>query len=223
MTVRVGLVSAIGATALAFGSVTGDARSGLGQNVDLMAKWTAATVVRYRVVAEFSGEAVIVETPDTLKGFATVTDRFEVDFDWNQQEYSLVGKPVVRNFPTKVVSLSMPRCPITVSGAFELATVVEVRNSEALRYANAAEAVVKRDMPAGTVSTMNEYGPCASVRPAPARTLTIQMGISAAPGMALALPSGQGGFEHDGKTFVIKAAGTQDKGWTFRVTPTIVK
>jgi hypothetical protein len=49
------------------------------------------------------------------------------------------------------------------------------------------------------------------------------MAIPATPGMMFAMPSGQGGFEHNGKSFVIRATGTADKGWTYTVTPTIVK
>jgi hypothetical protein len=64
-----------------------------GQDVDAMARWTAATVIRYRVVGEYSG---------AQNGLAEVTDRLEFDFDWDQTEMKIVGKPVIRNFPTKV-------------------------------------------------------------------------------------------------------------------------
>ena len=189
-----------------------------------MAKWTAATIVRYRVVAEFSGDAIIVETADRLAGRASVTDRFEVDFDWNQQEYMMVGKPVIRNFPSKVGgTVSGVKCPATATGPFELATVVDVKNDDVMRYANAVMAEVRRERPAGTVATMNENGPCGLVHQAAARTDTLRMGIPATPGMMFGMPSQQGGMEHNGKSFVIRAASTEDKGWTFTVTPTIVK
>ena len=193
-----------------------------GQNVDLMAKWTAATIVNYRVVAEFSGEALLVEA-EGIRGHGTVTDRFEVEFDWNQTEYMMIGKPVIRNFPSKLVALPTTGCPITVSGAFEHATILELRNDDALRYANGVRAEVQRELPAGTISSMNEVGPCALVRKSAARTVRSQLGVPAPPGMMLGFPAGQGGFEHNGKSFVIKAASTTDKGWTYTVTPTIVK
>ena len=223
MRTRTGLVSAIGAVALAVALLDTGSVSAARQDVDLMARWTAATIVRYRVVAQFSGEAIIVETEDRLSGSGAVTDRFEVDFDWNQQEYMLVGKPVIRNFPSKVGAVSGVKCPATAKGTFELATVIDLKNDDTLRYANALMAEVRRELPAGTVATMNEDGPCGSVRPATARTLTLQMGVPATPGMMFGMPSGQGGFEHDGKSFVVKMTSTQDKGWTYTVTPTIVK
>jgi hypothetical protein len=224
MRTRTVLVSAMGAAAFAVAGPSGDSVSAARQNVDAMARWTAATVVRYHVVAEFSGDALIVETAERLPGRGAVTDRFEVDFDWNQQEYTMVGTPVIRNSPSKVGgTVAGIKCPATVNGPFEHWTVVAVRNDDALRYANAVRAEVRRDLPAGTVATMSENGPCASVRQASARTQTLQMGIPATPGMMLGMPSAQGGVQHNGKSFVIKASNTQDKGWTFTVTPTIVK
>lgn len=223
MGTRTELVSAVGAAVLAVAFLGTGSVSAARQDVDLMARWTAATIVRYRVVAEFSGEAIIVETEDRLAGRGTVADRFEVDFEWNQQEYMMVGKPVIRNFPSKVGAVSGVKCPATAKGTFELATVIDLKNDDTLRYANGLAAEVRRERPAGTVATMNERGPCAAVQPALARTETLQIVVPATPGMMLAMPSGQGGFEHNGKSFVIRMTSSQDKGWTYTVTPTIVK
>ena len=192
------------------------------QNVDLMARWTAATIVNYRVIAEFSGAALLVEA-DGIRGHGTVSDRFEVEFDWNQTDYMMIGKPIIRNFPSKLIALPTTGCPITVTGAFEHATVLELRNADALRMANAVEADVQRQLPAGTVSSTTDVGPCALVRQSAARTVKHQLSVPATPGMMFGLPSGQVGFEHNGKSFVIRAASTTDKGWTYTVTPTIVK
>ena len=192
------------------------------QNVDLMAKWTAATIVNYKVVAEFSGEAVLFTAE--LPGRGMVTDRFEVEFDWNQSEYSMIGKPVIRNFPSTLVSvLRNGTCATTVSGAFEHATIVELRNDPALGMANAVHAETQRDLPSGTIATNNEVGPCAQVLSAAARSMRHRIAVPAPQGMMLAMPSGQAGYQHNGKSFVIKAASTQEMGWTFTVTPTIVK
>ena len=99
-------------------------RESAAQNMDLMAKWTSATVVNYKVVADFSGEAVLF-TADGLPGRGMVTDRFEVEFDWNQSEFAMIGKPIIKNFPSKLVSvLKNGTCTTTVSGAFEHATTL---------------------------------------------------------------------------------------------------
>lgn len=199
--------------------------SSAGQNVDLMAKWTAATIVRYRIVAEFSGEAIVLEpAQEAVRGVARVTDRFEVDLEWNQQEYSLVGTPVIRNFPSTVGDVrSTSGCAASTQGAFEHATVVAVTNDDALRFGSAARLEYARTLPAGTVATATENGPCTKVVQVPAATPRIRAALPAPPGMMLAMPSQQVGYVHDGKSFSIKDASTPMKGWTYTVTPTIVR
>jgi hypothetical protein len=192
------------------------------QDVDLMAKWTSATVVRYHVIAEFAGEPVILQVGGGVTGRATVTDRFEAEFDWNATEYQLVGKPIIRNFPSKLVSLPAG-CPMTVSGPFEHTTVTALVNDDTLRYANAVRAVVERQLPAGTFAMRNEYGPCALVQQIAAQTVRTQIALPAPPGMMLGMPSAAGGYQHNGKAFIIKDGNTETRGWTYTVTPTIVK
>lgn len=193
------------------------------QNVDLMARWTAATIVNYKVIAEFSGEAFLFSAGG-LNGRGMVTDRFEVEFDWNQAEYALVGKPIIRNFPSKLGALTPNgTCAITVSGPFEHATILELRNDDALRFANGVHGETQRELPGGTLPRPNEVGPCAAVHTAAPRSVRQRIVVPAPQGMMLAMPSGQAGFQHNGKSFVIKAASTEEKGWTFTVTPTIVK
>ena len=193
-------------------------------NVDLMARWTVATIVQYTVIAEFSGEAVLFPLNGGLAGRGTVTDRFEVEFDWNPSEFSMTGKPVIRNFPSKLGAVSKNgTCTVAVSGPFEHATIVELRNDPVLGMANAVHAEVRRDLPSGTFATNNEVGPCANVLSAAARTVRQRIAVPAPQGMMLAMPTGQAGYQHNGKSFVIKGTSTEDRGWTFTVTPTIVK
>ena len=197
------------------------ARESAAQNIDLMAKWTAATVVNYKVTAEFSGEAVLFSTGG-LQGRGMVTDRFEVEFDWNQSEFAMIGKPIIKNFPSKLVSvLKNGTCTTTVSGAFEHATIVELRNDPALGMSNAVHAEAQRDLSAGTVAA--EVGPCTKVLQAAARSVRHRIAVPAPNGMMLAMPSGQVGYQHNGKAYIIKATGSDEKGWTYTVTPTIVK
>ena len=199
------------------------ARESAAQNIDLMAKWTAATLVNYKVVADFSGEAVLF-TADGTPGRGMVTDRFEVEFDWNQSEFAMIGKPIIKNFPSKLVSvLKNGTCTTTVSGAFKHATIVELRNDPALGMSNAVHAETQRDLSAGTVATDSEVGPCAKVFQAAARSVRHRIALPTPNGMMLAMPSGQAGYQHNGKAFIIKAASSDEKGWTYTVTPTIVK
>jgi hypothetical protein len=198
-------------------------RESAAQNIDLMAKWTAATVVKYKVVADFSGEAVLFSAGG-LQGRGMVTDRFEVEFDWNQSEFAMIGTPIIRNFPSQLVSvLKNGTCTTTVTGAFEHATIVELRNDPALAMSNAVHAEVQRDLAAGTVAGPSEIGPCASVLQAAAQSARQGIAVPAPNGMMLAMPSGQAGYQHNGKAFIIKATSSDEKGWTYTVTPTIVK
>jgi predicted small secreted protein len=192
------------------------ARESAAQNIDLMAKWTAATVVHYKVTAEFSGEAPI----GMARGM--VTDRFEVEFDWNQSEFAMIGTPTIKNFPSKLVSLLKTGCTNTVSGAFEHATIIELRNDPTLAMANAVHAEVQRDLPASTVAGPSERGPCAYIRQAPAQSVRQGIAVPAPNGMMLAMPGG-GGYQHNGKAFIIKDTSPDQKGWTYTVTPTIVQ
>ena len=64
-----------------------------------------------------------------------------LEFDWNQSEFAMIGKPIIKNFPSKLVSvLKNGTCTTTVSGAFEHATIVELRNDPALGMSNAVHA-----------------------------------------------------------------------------------
>jgi hypothetical protein len=196
-----------------------------GQDVDAMVRWTSATVVRYQILGEFSGDAVVAKLTDRTIGGVTaqVTDRFEVVLQWNQQENAIVGTPVIRNFPSTRGALMPWNCPRTATGPFEHSTIVAVRDDATLRYANGVMAELRRDLSAGTLATMNEVGPCALVLTGPATTETLQHPLPVPNGMMLAMPSGQGGYTHNGKAFVIKDPNTAAKGWTYTVTPTIVK
>jgi hypothetical protein len=73
-----------------------------------MMKWSAAEIVHYDVLADFSGEVEIMRAQGTPYR-TQVKDRVEVGFDWNQNETKLVGTPVVKNFPTTVGAVTPPQ------------------------------------------------------------------------------------------------------------------
>lgn len=188
------------------------------QNVNAMAKWTALTVVRYRVVGEFSGTTTILSgAKNVVPSTASVTDRVEIDFDWNQSEMKLVGKPVIRNFPTKVVALNPgPNCSVPkIGGTFELATFTAIDDSSMERMSGVLNTTVKRDQPGGSACGPSEAGTVWET--APAKSETLQQKFMVAQAMALAMP-GMIPATPDGKSLVLKA-----DGWTWTQTPTPVK
>jgi hypothetical protein len=77
------------------------------QDIDAMTKWTAATVIHYSVVGEFSGETWIMSFERTfpVSDSAQVTDRVEVEFativEWKELPYPMAGIGLVirRDYP----------------------------------------------------------------------------------------------------------------------------
>ena len=188
-----------------------------GQNVQAMAKWTALTIVRYRVVGEFSGTTPILSgTKSKLVRSAPVTDRVELDFDWNQQEMKLVGTPVIRNFPSKVGAIPpISGCTQRVDGPMEFATVLAMANGP-MHMSGVVELTIKRDQPAGSACWLSEEGVVWEA--APAKSETTMAPFTVALAMALAMP-GMIPATPDGKSLVMKTA----DGWTWTHTPTPVK
>jgi len=85
-----------------------------------IAKWTAATVVHYHMVGVFDGPAVIAYREPA--GQATVTDRVEVDLDWNLKTNVIVGEPTIVNAASEVRELrnTHASCPVpTPNGPYD--------------------------------------------------------------------------------------------------------
>jgi hypothetical protein len=193
------------------------------QDVDAMAKWTAASVVHYKLVGDFTGEGRILETP-AGSATAPVTDHVEIELDWNQTSYTLAGDPVIRNAPSKVGPLAFGAgCPAPrADGAFEFATVTGVTALSTRLQFDA-----RQERPAGTVPTARdmETGKCGEiwVKAEPgAETLTFSLDLP--PAMLLAAPGMGGDIEvtPDGKSMAVKPSSqTSEWGWT--ITPTIVR
>jgi hypothetical protein len=92
------------------------------QSVDVsaIAKWTAAKVVRYRMVGVYEGPAVIAYREPA--GSATVTDRVEIELDWDLRANAIVGEPTITNAATEVRELRNVHssCPAPVpSGPYD--------------------------------------------------------------------------------------------------------
>jgi len=190
------------------------------QDVEAMAKWTAATIIRYRVVGEFSGPATILSgTKSKRTATAQVTDRVEIDFDWDQNEMKIVGKPVIRNFPTKIGTLvAPPKCAAPkVEGPLEHATVTLVDDSSMERMSGVVTLKTSREQPAGAVCQFALDTQQLDWEAAPAKSENVDLKFTVAQAMALAMP-GVIPTTPDKKSLVMK-----NGGWTWTQTPTIVK
>jgi hypothetical protein len=210
------------ASVIALAAIALSAPQALAQDVKAMAKWTSLTIVRYRAVGEFSGTTpVLVSANGGLVRSAPVTDRIELEFDWNQQEMRLVGKPVIRNFPTKMGAvIPVTGCPAArVEGTVELATALAL-NDGPMHASGFIELTIRRDQPGGSIPWVLEEGhACGSVwESAAAKSETSPDVFSVPLAMMLAMP-GTTPTTPDGKSFVVK----RPDGWTYTYTPTPVK
>jgi hypothetical protein len=70
---------------------------------DGIARWTAAKVVHYRMVGAYDGPAVIAYREPS--GQATVTDRVEIELDWDLKANAIVGEPKIVNAASEVREL----------------------------------------------------------------------------------------------------------------------
>jgi hypothetical protein len=209
------------------------ARPAFAQDMDAMVRWTSAELVHYKIVGEFSGQTIVLSGgPNTPTRRGTVTDRIEVEFDWNPLEYNMVGKAVIRNFPTRMGAMEPEpaRCPASkLGGPLELVTGVAVVAEEGLRMSGFLTLQTKRDQPAGSVAIYTaqlDNPPCTDWVNLPAKNESINMQLHAVPGMMLAMPGNPTlQVSADKKYFVIPPGkpGASNAGWTWTITPTIVK
>lgn len=59
--------------------------------------WTDAERIHYHIVGVYQGKPNLSSEPGTGSGFADVTDRVEIDLDWNLAEATLLGTPRIQN------------------------------------------------------------------------------------------------------------------------------
>ena len=206
------------------------ARPAWAQDMDAMLKWTEAKVVHYRVVGEFSGKA-----PVFLGGKnkpSDVTDRVEIEFDWNQEEYRLVGSPVIRNFASKAGPI-LPDldCPASKVGTgFEFATIVALKDQPQNMRLPGHGLILesRRDHPAGEGPLL----PASSAQSCGAQWEKVAASSVQASGkfdvplaMLLAMgPAGGAKVTPDGKSIVEEFdPGSPFAGWKWTYTPTVVK
>jgi len=198
------------------------ARPVAAQDLDAQLKWTEAKVVHYRIVGDFAGTVGIMSSEHTMRN-AAISDRIEIEFDWDNQEMALLGTPLLRNSPTKLVALDpspIEGCPpARIDVGPEFATVTKVTAMSVLlqieftqHSAKGALPWIGRDARSSCGAVWEEVSP--SER-------TQEISLQLPPGMLLAMqPEATGyGFSKDGKSLLTKP----ENGWTWVITPSIVK
>ena len=209
----------------------GCARAALAQDTDAMLKWTETKIIHYRAVGEFSGPFDIL--PGDHSVGTPVTDRVEMEFDWNQEENKLVGAPAIKNFPSKTGALApLAGCPMSkVNGAFEFITILSLKDQadETVRMASAGLVMEgRRDYPPGEVPLLpkSAAASCGSTwESVDAKSIATSEVLQVPLAMMLAMGKmGGDNIAPDGKSLVYRfEAGTVNAGWTWTYTPTPVK
>jgi hypothetical protein len=107
-------------TVAAAGLALATAARGQQTDATAIARWTTAKVVHYHMVGAFDGPAVIAYREPA--GTATVTDRIEIDLDWDLKASAIVGEPKIVNAAAEVRELrnTHASCPApTPNGPYD--------------------------------------------------------------------------------------------------------
>ncbi len=102
-------------------------------DADAIARWTAAKVVHYHMTGVYDGPAVIAYNEPA--GQATVTDRVEIDLDWDVKASTIIGEPKIVNAASEVRELRNVHssCPPPVPNGpydhFDLKTIATSRGA----------------------------------------------------------------------------------------------
>lgn len=189
-------------------------------DMDLMAKWSAVTVVHYAVTGEYNATPTVIRGAKGYRRDANVTDRVEIGFDWDQNETALVGTPTFKNFPTTVSMIAVPTCPpARINGAYEHWDLVSVK-----QVSTVLQLAVKRSYPAASIPYAGEAQPCGvGWDDAAAKSETSDVMLLVLPTLYFAMPSAGGAtvsISKDGKSMVLD---DRNNGWTWTYTPTPVR
>jgi len=182
------------------------------QDIDAMAKWTALTIVHYRVVGEYSAESRLIAGENTM---VPATDRVELEFDWNQFDMNLAGEANITNAPTQFTPPT-GACPmVRSSGALEVATALAVKDAAP----GTVNVLIKSDTPAGAARIASDDGSCGTEwRDVAAASTTRDQMLQILPAMMLAMGPNPSMVTPDGKSMFVKGS-----GWTWTFTPTAVR
>jgi hypothetical protein len=176
----------------------------------------SATVIRWRVVGDYSGDELILNAG--TNGYAPVTDHVELTFDYTSEgNGGLTGTPTVTNFPSVVGALRNGavgcRAP-TMSGAYEHSTITELKDG----FGGQLTMVVRTDYPSGQVPVACNGGN----QPSPARSPTTETDLIVPSVGLLTMGDQLKGDEMrvapDKRSLIIK-----HDGWAYTYTPSTVR
>ncbi len=180
-------------------------------DMDAMAKWGAADVVRYHVVGVYQGTSYVASDGS---GQADIADSVTIDFTWKLSEARLVGAATFQNAKSTASKLRdrEPSClPPVLKGDFEFYDLVAVKDG----LGGMLHFTVRTTHPVVEVAQFCT----ASRKPVPAKVdeRIEQFGVPSAVMLAMPLPpSGELAISPDKKSLIVKK-----NGWTWTATPSI--
>ena len=180
-------------------------------DMDAMAKWGAADVVRYHIVGVYQGTSYVAGDGS---GQADIADRVVIDLSWKLSEAKLVGAATFQNSKSTASKLRdrEPVClPPVLKGDFEFYDLLKVEDG----LGGLLHFTVRTSRPVVEVA----QACTASRRAVPAKVdeRTEQFAIASPVMLAMPIPdSGALTKSPDKKSLILKK-----DGWTWTMTPSI--
>ena len=199
------------------------------EDIEALSKWMEFEVVHYKIVGEFSGKTtILISTSQFVQAsvIGEVTDRVEIEFDWNQKTHALVGTPIIRNSPTKLIRPEMttiPGCP----GSTKVDVVPEYLTGASVKADVAAVMGYllldgKRGQGTGSFPVKTDGG--CGVVDGKVPVESVQLHIQAVSPTLLFFPSTNTRPSADKKSVIVTGGSAGwESGWTWTITPTAVK
>ena len=195
-------------------------------DMNVMAKWSAVTVVHYVMTGEFKNPLVIMRSNMLGEAKPTVSDRVELTFNWNQQQMALVGPVGIQNY-NATWSFAPPsgECPLPrITAPYEGFTVTAVTGGSGMLTLKVKRGYAAGAFPRAKPNVTASQEVCGDVWvPVAATAEDDEMMVGVASTMWYAIPSAGGesvSVTKDGKSIVVVDNAT---GWTWTYTATPVR
>jgi hypothetical protein len=178
-------------------------------DMEAMAKWGAADLLRYHIVGVYRGETHIAGDGS---GLADVNDRVVIDLSWKLSEQKLVGPPTFQNAKSTALN---PRdrergcLPPVLKDDYEHYELLSIKEG----VGGALELQVRTSYP--VVESAQSCTASRKAVPAKVSTRTEDFALPSPVMFAMPLPkSDELAVSPDKKSFIVKR-----KGWTWTITP----
>lgn len=182
-------------------------------DMDAMAKWGTADLVRYHIVGVHQGPYHVASDGS---GQADIADRVVIDLTWKLSEAKMVGAATFQNFKSTVSKLRdrEPSClPPVLKGDFEYYELVAVADS----LGGAIQLKARTTYPVAEVA--QSCTACRKAVPAKVNDVTDDLAIPSPIMFGMPLPpSDDLAVSPDRKSFIVKK-----RGWTWIFTPSIAR